>query len=194
MIADVQGVVETITVDRARFERFCRSLSAEELRRPVPDSTWQVKDFISHLATIDPPITTWLAGVADGKGAALGGQDGRRWDVDAYNDHEVAQRRDRSVDEILAEAAQTRAAMLPLFDRLTAEQAGQTMQFGGDSKRPPTEIALLRYLRGWARHDAIHVADMLKALPERRADPEVAAWLAEPEVANFVGGYQQAMA
>lgn len=193
MTPEIQGVVDTIAADRTRFERFCRTLPSDELQRPVPDSTWQIKGFISHLATIDPPITVWLAGIAGGTSTPLGGGGGS-WDVDAYNDAAVVERRDRSVEGILAEAARSRAELLPVLERLTAGQAGATIRFGGDSKRPSTEIVLLRYLRGWARHDAIHVADMLKALPERRSIPEVAAWMAEPEVAAIVRGYQQAMA
>ena len=41
---------------RAKFEVFCRSLSDEQLNRQVPSSTWIVKDFISHLATIDGTV------------------------------------------------------------------------------------------------------------------------------------------
>jgi hypothetical protein len=45
------------------------------------------------------------------------------------------------------------------------------------------------FLSGWAQHDPIHVADMLKALPERAADAELKAWLDSP----FVSGYQAIM-
>ena len=195
MVEEIEATVRRITAERERFERFCRSLSAEELQRPVPCSSWIVKDFISHLATIDGPVAAWFAAIADGSGTRSGGQSGRgAWDVDRFNDAKVAERRGRSLDEIFAEAARERAALIDVLRRLTAEQLAAPIHFGGDSKRPPAELALGRYLQGWSRHDAIHVADMLKALPERRGDPDVAAWLAEPEVAAIVGTYQQAMA
>ena len=60
MVPRTQATIDTITSERARFEQFCRSLNAAELARPVPGSTWQVKDFISHLATIDGPIARWF--------------------------------------------------------------------------------------------------------------------------------------
>lgn len=193
MIERVQAIVNLITAERERFARFCRSLSEEELGRPVPLSTWAVKDFISHLATIDPPVARWLASVAEGRPTPRGG-DGARWDVDRYNDTAVAERRSRTVEEILAEAAREREALVRVLDSLTEEQVQRSIRFGGDSKRPPTELVLERYLQGWARHDVIHVADMLRALPERAADPEIVAWLQEPGAAAVVGMYQKAMA
>ena len=45
------------------------------------------------------------------------------------------------------------------------------------------------FLFGLARHDNIHAADMLKALPERADDPELKAWLDDPAVK----WYQDAM-
>lgn len=195
MVDEIEATVRRIELERERFERFCRSLSAEELQRPVPESSWIVKDFVSHLATIDGPIARWFAAIAAGAETAAARPGGSgSWDVDRFNDAQVAERRDRSLDEIFAEAAQRRAELIRVLRGLTGEQLGQMIHFGGDSKRPPAEIPLGRYLQGWSRHDAIHVADMLRALPERRSEPEVAAWLAELEVAAIVGTYQKAMA
>ena len=194
MIPRVQEIVDQITAERARFEHFCRSLSEEELRRDVLGSTWQVKDFISHLATIDRSVGAWFTSLADGASSRGDGERSDAWDVDRYNEEAVAKRRERSVEELLAEAARTRADLIRVLDRFTEEQVNGTIHFGGDSKRPPSEIPLARYLQGWARHDVIHVADMLKALPERRTDPEIAAWLDEPEVRAVIGSYQRAMA
>lgn len=196
MHEQVEIIVERIGVERARFERFCRSLSEEELNRPVPDSTWQVRDFISHLATIDRPIAVWFGTIAAGQprspSAAMPGD--RAWNVDRFNDARVAERRERSVEELLQEAEQERTALIAVLERLTEEHLARTIAFGGDRKRPPSEMALARYLQGWSRHDVIHVADMLKALPEQRAGPEIMAWLAEPEVQAMVAYYQKAMA
>ena len=71
--------------------------------------------------------------------------------------------------------------------------AAATIRFGGDRKRPPVDLQLGQFLGGFSRHDAIHVADMLKALPERRNDPEIRAWLNRPEVAASISSYQKAM-
>lgn len=190
MTPRVQETIDLIAAERSRFERFCRSLSDEELARPVPDSTWIVKDFISHLATIDGPVSDWFRSI-QGDSVASGRRDA--WDVDRFNDAAVAQRRTRSVDEILAEAASSRLALIEVLWRFSEEQLDRTVRFGGDAKRPPSDIQVGRYLQGWARHDAIHVADMLKALPQRRTDPVIVEWLDDPAVRTVVGFYQKAM-
>ena len=63
----VQRVIESIVEHRERFERFCRSLSDEELGRPVPGSSWVVKDFVSHLGTLDPEMARSFQGAAEGR-------------------------------------------------------------------------------------------------------------------------------
>ena len=54
-------------------------------------------------------------------------------------------------------------------------------------------LPLSQFLPGWACHDAIHVADMLKALPERRHDPQIVAWLERLDLAASINSYQKAM-
>lgn len=193
MTESVHAIVDQIALERDRFERFCRSLTDEELNRPVPSSAWQVRDFIAHLATIDRPVRRWFASLESGHAADVGAGRGEAWNVDRFNDSAAAERRGRSVDTLLAEAAEERAALLTVLARFTDAQLDAAIHFGGDSKRPPTDLQLIRYLRGWARHDIIHVTDMLRALPERRADPLLVAWSAEPGVEPLIAAYQRAM-
>jgi len=184
MTPELRAVVEELDEHRRRFEQFCRSLSDEQLDRPVPPSTWLVRDFIAHLATIDGPVTEMLRTIREGRDPGVRDGDGNRFDVDGWNDRQVERRRSRSVEELLAEAAERRAVLKEQLTALTAENLASTMKFGGDSKRPPADIQLLRYLRGWCKHDPIHVADMLRALPEARI-PEVEQWLDDPVIAGY---------
>ena len=196
------AVTDEIGRHREQFERWCRSLSAEELRRPVPESSWRVRDFISHLATIDKTVSVWFAAIADGsglesamEGLASEGQasEGQRFDIDTWNDAQVAERRDWSLDRIFAEAAETRVAIVRQLARLDDAELDSTIPFGGDSKRPATTIKLIDYLTGWAKHDPIHVNDMIRALPERRQDADVRSWLDDPVVGGIARGYASAM-
>ena len=52
----VQKVIDAIVENRVKFEAFCYSLSDEQLNRPVPESTWVVRDFAAHLDTLDPQM------------------------------------------------------------------------------------------------------------------------------------------
>jgi hypothetical protein len=187
----VAKVIDTIKQERVRFEAFCRSLSDEELARPVPNSTWVVRDFAAHLATLDTEIVRWFGGVARGiPDETVRNADGQPFDIDVWNDRTVAERRGWTLDEMFAEAAANREKLIATLEKLTDEHIDTVVHFAGDNKRPPSEVPLRLFLSGWAYHDAIHVADMLKALPERADDAEMRAWLDKPAVA----WYQNAMA
>ena len=187
----VAGIIDSIRGQREKFERFCRSLSEEELARPVPDSAWVVKDFVSHLGALDPELARTFEAAASGRPEdADRNADGTPFDLDGFNDAQVAQRRGWSLERILEEAAGKRAALIETLDRFTDEDVSRVMHFQGDAKRSPANLPLKAFLMGWSLHDPIHVADMLKALPERADDPELAAWLSHP----VIQGYQQAMA
>ena len=187
----VLGLIERFRDNRERFVAFCRSLSDEELARWVPDSTYRVKDFVSHLATLDPVMAQQFERAAQGQMEELGrGDDGSPFDVDRYNDAEVAARRDWSLDQMLEEEAANRAAFLGSLAKLEDEHIDTVVHFTGDNKRDPADIPFKLFLQGLTRHDPIHVADMVKALPERAEDPELKAWLND----TIVRWYQTTMA
>ncbi len=186
----VQSIIQSRQEHRDKFERFCRSLREEELGQPGPGSSWAVKDFVSHLATLDTEMARSFQAAAAGRPEeASRHADGSPFDLDAFNDARVAERREWPLERILQEGSHNRAALIETLERLTEEEIGQVLHFRGDNKRSPATLPLKVFLLGWARHDPIHAADMLKALPERASDPELAAWMDDP----VVKGYQQAM-
>jgi len=186
----IQGVIETIRDNRRRFEAFCYSLTEEQLMRPVPGTTWVVRDFAAHLDTLDTALLRWLSGAAAGAKVDAGvDAAGAPFDVDAFNDAQVAQRRAWPLERVFAEAEANRARLIEAMGALTDEQIEQPMHFAGDHKRGPGDLPLKLFLAGWAQHDPIHVADMIKALPELADDPEIKQWLDNP----FVTGYQAIM-
>ncbi len=176
--------------NRVRLLDFCRSLSEEELGRGVPDSTYSVKDFVSHLGTLDPAMARQFEALAAGKTVPLQSEDGEPFDIDRYNDALVAERRDWPLDRILEEAARNREGFLASLAKLEDSQIEQVMHFGGDNKRPPADVPFKVFLKGLTRHDAIHVADMVKALPERAEEPLIKEWIND----TVVQWYQKAMA
>jgi hypothetical protein len=186
----ISKLIERFKENRVKFTDFCRSLSEEELSRPVPDSTYTVKDFVSHLGTIDMPMVEQIEALAAGRNEPLGQGSGERFDIDKWNDGVVAERRDWPLDRILEESDRNREAFLAAFGKLQDEQIEQVMHFTGDNKRPPADIPYRLFLSGLTRHDAIHVADMIKALPERAEDPAIRAWIND----SVVQWYQTTMA
>jgi len=187
----VLKLVDRFKQNRVRFIDFCRSLSEEELARGVPDSTYTVKDFVSHLGTLDPALTQQFEALAAGRVEEVGrSENGTPFDIDKYNDALVAERHDWTLEAILDEAARNREQFLAALAKLQDEQIEQTMHFTGDSKRPPADIRFRLFLQGLTRHDAIHVADMVKALPERAEDPTIKEWISD----TVVRWYQTTMA
>lgn len=183
----VQQIIDELDGHRARFEDFCRSLSPEELNRPVPRSTWLVRDFIAHLATIDVPVGNMFAAIHAQDASKPAIPEDKPFEVDGWNDRQVEARRNRSLEEILAEAARARTDLKARMAVLTDEDLARTMKFGGDSKRAPAEIPFASYLRGWCKHDPMHALDMSRALPDRQA--ALAPWFDDP----VIQGYQKAM-
>jgi mycothiol maleylpyruvate isomerase-like protein len=186
----IERLTQQFRINRTRFQAFCMSLSDEELERPVPNSTYRVKDFATHLGTLDPQLVRWFDAVREGKtDQPSESPDGSPFDVDQFNDRVVAERRDWSLDQIFDEAESNRKAMLEALQKLDDEKIDQVVHFNGDNKRGPADVQFKLFLSGLARHDPIHVADMLKALPDRAKDPELQAWLDDPAVK----WYQNAM-
>jgi hypothetical protein len=192
MAASERGekVIQTIKNERRQFEVFCRALSDEELDREVPNSTWKVRDFIAHVGTLDTQLQSWFQSVVDGvPDSAIRNADGQPTGIDDWNDKTVAERRNWTLDEVFDEAAANREQLIPVIEQMTDEHLQTIVHFGGDNKRPPADIPFGLFLSGWAHHDAIHLADMLKALPDRKDDPELREWLSHPAVV----WYQDAM-
>jgi len=188
-IAEIEALLAELDEQRLRFTVLCRGLTAEQLERSVPGSNWLVRDFIAHLATIDRPVRRFIESVR-GEGADAGRSGGSAGgSIDEWNDRQVEERRERTVEELLVEMAEERSKMRALLASLTEEDLGRTIRFPGDSKRPPQELTLRQYLQGWVKHDGIHAVDMLRALPEWREELLVQRWLADPVIAR----YQQAM-
>jgi len=180
-------VIDQIIENRTKFKAFCESLTDEQLDRPVPQSTWIVRDFAAHLDTLDPAMQRLFEATA--RNEKLTAPDGGEFDVDAFNEPLVTARRDWPLSRVFEEAAENRVQLVQALRQITDEQTRHMMWFGGDAKRKAGNIPFGLFLAGWAWHDPIHLADMLRALPERAADPDVVAWLDN----GFVKGYQAAM-
>lgn len=167
------AVLEMTNHNREEFERFCRSLSEEQLQRPIPGSHWRVRDYIAHLASMDSWMLEWFQAMAGGKRFMPRADDGGPFDIDAWNDARTEERRDATVEELLAEAAELREKLLATFPRFREEALESCFTFRG------RDISFIEYLELWTLHDPAHSADMLKALPEKKKDPTVRAWIDE---------------
>ncbi|MCC6383245.1 MAG: DinB family protein [Dehalococcoidia bacterium] len=183
MSVDLAAVLAELDAHRERFTAFCLALSPEELERPVPGSSWLVRDFIAHLATIDGPVTEIFRSARAGE-IRYGGADASPFDVDEWNERQVQARRRWNVRQLLTEAGTERTILREALVALKDADLDHFIPFAGDARRPPAKIELRQYVGGWCKHDPMHVVDMIRALPERRT-PTVAAWLDDPAVQRY---------
>jgi len=180
MTLRVQAILDEMARNRERFEAFCRSLSAEELATPVPDTPWTVHGYITHLCTIESLISPFF-------GPMVGITDIPRpdtpppvpFDIDEWNEAMVPKRADASLDELFAEAARHRANYIRVIEALSDSHLDAMIPFGGDRKvidLPATTVRLEDLAWAIAQHDPKHTQDILRALPQR--EPDVRDWLA----------------
>ncbi|MGH2631822.1 MAG: hypothetical protein ACRDG3_00300, partial [Tepidiformaceae bacterium] len=92
--------------------------------------------------------------------------------IDTWNEREVVERRDASVDDLLAEGARHRERLWAAVDRFSPTVLEAKFDFHDHN------ITFLRYLELWASHDPAHAADMCRALPASADDPEIRSWVA----------------
>ena len=165
------NVIDTTNRNREQFERFCRSLSQEELARPIPESHWRVKDYMAHLASMDVWMFEWFDAVTRGDVFIPRADDGGPFDIDAWNDARIDERKDASVDDLLSEAARLREKLMTTFPLFTQEALDARFNFRG------RDVSFIDYLELWTLHDPAHSLDMLKALPEQKQVPWVRSWI-----------------
>jgi hypothetical protein len=115
--------------------------------------------------------------------------DGGKFDLDAHNEPLVVARRGWTMEQVFEEARNSRRVLIDALRQITDEQMQNQMWFEADAKRKSGYLPLGLFMAGWAWHDPIHTADMLRGLPERADDPLIKAWIENP----FVAGYQKAM-
>ena len=166
----LQPVIDEAASQRARFEGFCRSLTAAELARPVPGDPWCVGDYICHLATVDDFVTAWFGALANGEPWRPRAGGGGPFDIDDWNESRVGEARALPLEALLRAAAGRRRQLFDVFWRLPQATLDRTFDFRGKT------ITFLRYLELWTQHDPAHATDMLRALPERAEDPDVQVW------------------
>ena len=176
MDIQVEPVVQKANANRKTFATFCRSLSPDELRAVIPESTWTVKDYLAHLASIDVWVGEWFEHLADGQRWRPSADDGGPFDIDVWNETRIQERRAATVPELLDEAAGHRERLWAAVDRFTPKVLAGTFPFRGRT------VTLLRYLELWTAHDPAHTADTLRAIPERASDAALREWLAAHSV------------
>jgi uncharacterized damage-inducible protein DinB len=169
VVERVRQVIDRIANERERFVEFIRGVSQDQWRNTSPEGIWQARDYIAHLASIDPLITAWFRGLQRGEGWPDYGEG--LFQIDDWNEEQILARRERTIAELLDEMAGSRAELIGALGDFNDDQLDQTIHFGGDRKRAPRDIPLHAYLQFWAFHDRWHTEDARRAIAGEEEQP-----------------------
>lgn len=127
--------------------------------RPSALDGWTCRDVLAHLAG-DTGKVSLRAMRAAVTGAPLDDPPDFNDGGDALNTRDVAERRGRSVQELIAEIEADRQAWFELMPQLTDAD--------DEARWPGFPLTLGQYLRLCAGHDRQHLVDMRTALEDQR--------------------------
>ena len=92
-----QRTIDKLAEERKAFIAWVRSVPDDKWSSMAPDGMWQARDYVSHLASIDP-LLTGLVRIFQSTGAPPAtGSDGRQFSIDDWNEKQILSLRDRSI-------------------------------------------------------------------------------------------------
>lgn len=106
-----EGLRSRLLAARAETLALVDSLQPEELEREAVEGGWSPRDTLAHLAAAELGHQWVIQRLLAGESPARAG-----FDLDAFNNAEVAARQDRNITEIMQELADTRGETLAILD------------------------------------------------------------------------------
>jgi len=165
-----QEVIDKMAGERARLVAWVRSVPQEQWSNLSLDGMWQARDYVAHLASIDP-LLTGLIRIVQTNGEAGRGSDGRPFNIDDWNEGRILERRTRPMEELIADMEQHRLGLAAALADLTDEQLDRTFHFGGDKSRSPRDVKVAEFLNALVHHDRWHMEDARRALEGQAEQP-----------------------
>lgn len=166
-----QQAIDKMASERERLLSWVRSIAPDDWRKLSSDGMWQARDYVAHLASIDPLLVRIIRSF-QGKSSSEGGRDSTgAFSIDDWNEEQILERREHSIDELIAEMAKYRVDLNAAMTDFTDEQLDQTFRFGGDQSRSPRDTQVGEFLRGLVYHDRWHTEDARRAIAGELEQP-----------------------
>ena len=163
VVERARAVIDRLGEERQRFVEWVRSVPDSEWPGASPEGAWQGRDYVAHLASIDP-LLTGLMRIFQNEGTVPSGSDGRPFSIDDWNEKQILERRTRPIESLLTDMAQHRVELNAAIADFTDEQLDRTFHYGGDNKRSPRELAVAQFLTALVHHDRWHMEDARRAM------------------------------
>lgn len=106
-----EELLAALREDAARLPEAVGALGEAELSRGVYENGWNARQLLAHLAAIEWTYPR-LIEQAEAAAGGLDSSDGGTFDMDAYNERQVAKRAEVSIGDLLEEFARNRAATI----------------------------------------------------------------------------------
>jgi hypothetical protein len=166
-----RSAIDKMAQERERFITWVRSVPSDDWPKLSPDGMWQARDYVAHLASIDPLLTRLIRTFQQEGGAADGRDSGRRFSIDEWNEGKILKRRTHSIEELIAEMEKYRGDLGAAMAAFSDEQLDRTFHFGGDKSRSPRDLQVGEFLRGLVYHDRWHMEDARRAIEGESEQP-----------------------
>ncbi len=158
-VAWVEPKAQELRQGRAEVARTARQLLPEHWALLSPLEGWTYKDLLAHLATGDWFFQTMLR---ETLGIEKGLPDEQDMSfVNERNARLVAERKDRGVEELVAEAESEGDETQELLSQISDATDPSTVVWHRPNGDP---VTLEQWLEGFPQHDKIHVAQLRTAL------------------------------
>lgn len=154
MTVDRKALAESLEGIRRETVALAKSLKPQELKMPLHDGTWTVKDMFVHIATSEAGLVFTAKRIAGGQPRTKPG-----FDIHVFNQKQVEKHKDTSVDDLLAGLETSRAEMLRTMEELTDEDfAVQGFMSSG------TPIDVLGVFNRLGEHETGHCREIREAI------------------------------
>ena len=143
-----EEMLARLAESRQALHQAIENLSEEEMTQVQVEGIWTIKDVLGHIASWEETCLEPLRRYADGGPFEVEVIE----DYMAWNDEQVAHKRDIPLDTILDELATIRQGLVEAASRLSTEQWGQRVPFswGGEG-------TMAKVLDVFYRHELEHV-------------------------------------
>lgn len=165
-----QQAIDRMAEERERLIAWVRTVPGEAWSRMAPGGVWQARDYVAHLASIDPLLVGLMRALQAG-GTPAQGADGRPFSIDDWNEAQILERRSRPIEELIAAMERQRPDLNAAMADFTDEQLDTTFHFGGDKSRSPRDITVAQFLAGLVYHDRWHMEDARRAIEGEAEQP-----------------------
>ncbi len=153
----VQALIDKLAAAREEILQTIEGLDEEALTWRPGDGRWSISENLAHLASSEGSHRQVGQAIAAGQTV-----DAPDFDLDTWNAARVAERRERSVDEILEEMAAERQRTLSALQDLEDEALDR------EGLHPALgEIAVLKVFRIIPIHERWHLKDIKQLLGEQ---------------------------